>query len=199
MDWIEIVGYAGSALVLVSFLMTSVFKLRVVNTVGSIIFAIYALIIRSYPTAVMNIALVCINLHFLWKMRTSSKAYELVAVEPGDAFLGYLLTRWADDIKACFPGISLDTAAVNSAYVLTCEGGPAGMALGVREGDALDITLDYSLPAYRDFSLGSFLFSELAKQGVRTVTYKGPDKNHLAYLEKMGFENKDGAYVKALG
>ena len=58
MDWIEIVGYAGSALVLVSFLMTSVFKLRVVNTVGSIIFAIYALIIRSYPTAVMNIALV---------------------------------------------------------------------------------------------------------------------------------------------
>ena len=51
---IEAVGYLGSALVLVSFLMSSVVKLRVVNTVGSLIFTVYALIIRSYPTAVMN-------------------------------------------------------------------------------------------------------------------------------------------------
>lgn len=33
---IEAVGYLGSALVLVSFLMSSVVKLRVVNTVGSL-------------------------------------------------------------------------------------------------------------------------------------------------------------------
>ncbi|MCR4607972.1 MAG: YgjV family protein, partial [Oscillospiraceae bacterium] len=60
---IEAVGYCGSLLVLVSFLMTSVVKLRVVNTIGSAIFAIYALIIHSYPTAIMNICLVAINLH----------------------------------------------------------------------------------------------------------------------------------------
>ena len=59
---IEAVGYLGSTLVLVSFLMSSVLRLRLVNTAGSLIFAIYALIIRSYPTAVMNIALVLINL-----------------------------------------------------------------------------------------------------------------------------------------
>ena len=43
---IEAVGYLGSALVLVSFLMSSVVKLRVVNTAGSLIFALYALIIH---------------------------------------------------------------------------------------------------------------------------------------------------------
>ena len=59
--WIEIIGYAGSALVLVSFLMSSVVKLRIVNTIGSLIFAVYALIIKSYPTAILNICLVCIN------------------------------------------------------------------------------------------------------------------------------------------
>ena len=37
---IEAVGYVGSALVLVSFLMTSVVKLRVVNAAGSLIFAV---------------------------------------------------------------------------------------------------------------------------------------------------------------
>ena len=46
---IEAVGYLGSTLVLVSFLMSSVLRLRLVNTAGSLIFAIYALIIRSCP------------------------------------------------------------------------------------------------------------------------------------------------------
>ena len=40
--WIEIFGYIGSALVVVSMLMTSVVKLRVINTVGSLISGTYA-------------------------------------------------------------------------------------------------------------------------------------------------------------
>ena len=72
---IETIGYVGSALVLISFLMASVVKLRVVNSIGSTIFAIYALIIRSYPTAVMNFCLVCINLRFLWKLRRRDPSY----------------------------------------------------------------------------------------------------------------------------
>ena len=65
---IECIGYLGSALVLVAFLMSSVVKLRVVNTVGSLIFAAYALIIRSYPTAIMNFCLVVINLNLMSHM-----------------------------------------------------------------------------------------------------------------------------------
>lgn len=42
---LELVGYFASLLVLVSLLMTSVVKLRVINMVGSLIFAIYALCI----------------------------------------------------------------------------------------------------------------------------------------------------------
>ena len=42
---IELFGYLGSALVVVSMLMSSVVRLRVINTIGSVIFAIYALII----------------------------------------------------------------------------------------------------------------------------------------------------------
>ena len=105
---IEIVGYIGSFLVLVSFLMTSVFKLRVVNTIGSLIFMIYALIIKSYPTAVMNFCLVLINLHFLWKMSHSHKEYELVEVEDDDKFLQYTLEHYQDDIKFHFPELKLE-------------------------------------------------------------------------------------------
>ena len=199
MDWIEVVGYIGSALVLVSFLMTSVFKLRVINTIGGIIFAIYALIIKSYPTAVMNIALVIINLRFLWKMRTDSKVYDLVETTPADNYLGYLLGYWAADIKTCFPGLEIDLSASNIAYILGCESNPAGLFLAAREGDELKVQLDYSLPAYRDFSLGAYLYGELAKRGISKVSYSGPDENHKVYLEKMGFVPANGGYEKILG
>ena len=105
---IEMVGYLGSFLVLVSFLMTSVVKLRIVNTVGSIIFMIYALIIKSYPTAVMNFCLVVINLHFLYKMNKMGKEYEITRVEKEDGYLEYLLNLYHSDIRTCFPDIVLD-------------------------------------------------------------------------------------------
>ena len=79
---VEIIGYVGSALVLVSFLMASVVKLRVVNAIGSGIFAAYALIIHSYPTMIMNICLVLINLYYLWKLRNRDPNYQMVRVSP---------------------------------------------------------------------------------------------------------------------
>lgn len=198
-DWVELFGYLGSLLVLVSFLMTSVFKLRVVNTVGSIIFAIYALIIHSYPTALMNICLVLINLRFLWKMRSSSKSYDLVSVSPDDAYLQFLLKRHMDDIEAIFPKALEMSREANTAYILSADGVPIGAVLGKREGDSIELNLDYTLPDYRDFSPGSFLFSELERDGVKTVIYNGPTENHLAYLGRMGFVQDGDRYVKQMG
>ena len=44
---LELIGYLGSLLVIVSMLMTSVVKLRGINTIGSVIFCAYALAIHS--------------------------------------------------------------------------------------------------------------------------------------------------------
>ena len=87
----EIIGYVGSGLVLVSFLMTSVVKLRLVNCVGGIIFAVYALLIHSYPTMIMNICLVLINLYYLWKLRNSEPNYRLVSLTPGGDYVDFFL------------------------------------------------------------------------------------------------------------
>lgn len=62
---IELVGYLGSVLVVISMLMTSIIRLRVVNSIGAGIFTVYALIIQSYPTALMNFCLVVINIYNL--------------------------------------------------------------------------------------------------------------------------------------
>lgn len=195
---IEIVGYIGSSLVLVSFLMTSVFKLRVVNTIGSIIFMIYALIIKSYPTAIMNMALVLINVHFLWKMSSTEKHYDLVSTNINDDFFKFFLEKNKEDIIKCFPDQSFDFAQDSDVYFVTYGTNPLGLTIGKKDNDNLDLLLDYCLAEYRDFSIGAFLFEKLAKQGIKTVRYYGSTQHHQEYLNKLNFVKKDNYYEKAL-
>ena len=195
---IEGIGYLGSLLVLVSMLMTSVFKLRVINTIGSCIFTVYALIIHSYPTALMNFCLVLINLHFLWKMSRTDRDFDLVTEEKGDAFLQYFIDSHRNDIQACFPGISLDFSEAGRAYIICCKGLPVGVTVGEEKDGILNLILDYTTPEYRDFSVGRFLLSELKKQGIRKLCYGGPVEHHLPYLQKLGYVKNGELYEKDL-
>ncbi len=199
---IEAIGYTGSALVLVSFLMVSVVKLRVVNTIGSVIFTAYAFIIHSYPTAIMNVCLVLINIYHLVKMQNTGKEnrnYDLVSVSPSDSMLKYTIDRSSDDIQKCFPGISIDTENANVAYIICYEGSPAGIFVGQKTDNGnIDIKLDYSLPQFRDFSIGKFLYAKLKEYGITTVTYSGPDTNHREYLDKNQFSKTGSSYIKVL-
>lgn len=199
---IEAIGYIGSALVLVSFLMVSVVKLRIVNTIGSLIFTVYAFIIHSYPTAIMNICLVLINVYHLIKMSntgTDSRTYDLVKVPTDDPMLRYSLDRSESDILKSFPGLSMDFSNANTAYLICHEGKPAGIFIGtLSDNGSLDILLDYSLPEYRDFSIGQFLFAKLPQEGIRTLTFSGPDENHKEYLRKYEFSKRGNQYLKIL-
>lgn len=192
MNWLEAAGYLGSGLVLVSFLMTSVVKLRIVNMIGSLISCIYALIIRSYPLAFMNFALILINLYFLWKARrVSDRHYAILPVKASDSILQYLLQLYKEDIYTSFPALSIDPDTVDTAFLLLCEESPAGVVLGNRAEDHLHILLDYSLPKYRDYSLGRFLHQALPREGIRHLLFNGPTEHHIKYLQKMGYEAQD--------
>lgn len=195
---IEMFGYLGSALVLVSFLLTSVVKLRIVNTVGSVIFAIYALIIHSYPTAVMNFCLVAINLYYLWKMSHSEKVYDFTEVKYDDSYLRYLLEKYGEDIVKTFPGVDLYNADINSVFLFSHEGKPVGITMGIDDGENLNLVLDYTIPQYRDFTVGKYQFDKLKQLGYKQVTYTGPTVNHEAYLKATGFKEVNGTYIKTL-
>ena len=194
----EIIGYVGSALVLVSFLMASVVKLRVVNSVGSIIFALYALLIHSYPTMIMNICLVLINLYYLWKLRNSEPNYRLVSLTPGGDYVDFFLREHREDIARCFPGRNWSDAEVNRAW-LVCHGdAAAGLLLGREADGVLDVALDYSTPAYRDSSEGRFLVEHLGQEDLKQLRYEHAEEGHVAYLKKMGYTLKSGVWERAL-
>ena len=194
----EIIGYVGSALVLVSFLMASVVKLRVVNSIGSFIFAVYALLIHSYPTMIMNICLVLINLYYLWKLRNSEPNYRLVSLTPGGDYVDFFLREHREDIAKCFPGRNWDENALDRAF-LVCHGDEAaGLMLGKETDGALDIALDYSTPTYRDSSEGRYLLEHLPNEGLKLLRYEHAEEGHVGYLKKMGYEQKGGAWERAL-
>ena len=194
----EIIGYVGSGLVLVSFLMASVVKLRIVNTVGSLIFAAYALLIHSYPTMIMNLCLVLINLYYLWKLRNSEPNYRLVTLRPGEGFVEFFLREHREDIAKCFPGRNWDDSDMNRAW-LVCHGEiPAGILLGREKNGVLDVALDYSSPAYRDSSEGRYLLEHLPQEGLKLLRYEHAEEGHVAYLKKMGYELKNGVWERKL-
>lgn len=195
---VEIVGYVGSALVVLSFFMVSVVKLRIVNTIGSVIFTVYAFIIQSYPTAIMNIVLVLINIYHLVKLYNTKRSYDFVKVNVGDKLLHYALDTYTEDIQKCFPGTSMDFPGANVGYVVCHKGTPAGIVIGTLKDNVLDLLLDYSTPEYRDFSIGKYLFSKLPEEGIKSVIYRGSDENHKAYLTKTGFVSKGDHYEKIM-
>ncbi|SCY06923.1 inner membrane protein [Butyrivibrio hungatei] len=195
--FIETIGYLGSSLVLVSFLMASVAKLRIVNSVGSVIFTIYAFIIHSYPTAIMNICLVLINIYYLVKLSNTSVEYTCIKITKDDSVIKHFLNHYAADISKCFPGINTNFESADVGYAVLHEGTPAGVFLGKKQADNnVDILLDYSIPQFRDFSIGKFLYSKLPADGIKTLTYSGPDKHHMKYLAKLGFEKYESCYKK---
>ncbi len=197
--WIQVIGYVGSAIILVSFLMVSVAKLRIINSIGCFVSIVYGLLTHTYPTAIMNMSLLVINIFQLVRaFSEDSKDYDFVKTKLDDAMLQYGLKSYGDDIKKCFPGINMDFVAGDNCYIVCHQGMPAGFMIGRQSGDTLNILLDYSIPKYRDFSIGRFVFTKLPEDGIKKLIYAGNDENHKEYLQKTGYIKKDGFYEKNL-
>ena len=195
---LELFGYLGSILVLVSMLMTSVVRLRVINLIGSAIFATYAILIRSYPTALLNGCLVGINLYHLFRLRqTTGKTYEIQPLNAGEGFAAWFVHKYQEDIGRFFPSIHPEEANNAEGFAVFFEDQAAGILLGKRDGSKFEVLLDYTTPTFRDCSVGEYLYSQLPSYGITQLFCKASSPEHNQYMEKMGFSRqKNGIYVK---
>ncbi len=200
MIWLELFGYLGTVLVIVSMLMTSVVRLRVINVIGSVISGIYAVLIGAVPMVLMNFCLITINLFNLYRLLHTKRQFEIVKSTGADALVQHFLRHNGKDIANFFPEFQSASAEDTTAYVVCCNGNPAGILLGQLDSDGtMDVFIDYSVPAYRDCSVGGYLYQNLPELGVsKLVSARSVADSHQAYLEKMGFTKTDGQYVKFL-
>ena len=199
---IELVGYTGSLLVIISMLMTSITKLRVVNSIGCVIFAAYALIIHSYPTAAMQVCLLAINLYGLYNLSKNKKQYIITELKKGDSYIDFFVESHKKDIENFFPNVNnISKESVSDAEAkiyIVCVGATTAGIMLARETSkgVLEIDLDYTIPEFRDCSVGKFLFQYLSENGITKAIAKNDAANHTEYLKKIGFVKQDDGFVK---
>mgnify|MGYP002626311927 CR=1 FL=1 len=193
---LELVGYAGSLLIVISMLMTSVLKLRIINSAGCLVFMIYALCIKTYPTAVMQLALLVINFFNIRRLFLSKKNYTVIKAKSDDACLLYFIKNYCDDMKKYFPAINF---ANDDVYLIFSADVPAGILIASENSQKeMNVKIDYATPAYRDCSVGRFIHNYLKEQGIVKMQTQSLIPEHQKYLKKMGFEEKNGFFEKVL-
>ncbi len=213
--WTEWLGYAASLAVAISLLMKSLVRLRWINLVGSTLFAVYGFLIGSIPVGGFNTVTILINIVYLVRIYRASEAFELLAVQPHDAYLPRFLMHHSADIAKFFPAFDVAAllheedeerpAAAESGKRPDSIGTPkwiafyilrdlvtAGLFIGRLDDDGtFTIELDYVIPAYRDFKTGEFLFEgcrdKWIAMGAARLVATSHGKQHTGYLARMGF------------
>lgn len=63
--WIELIGYLGMGLILISFMMKDIKLVRTINVMGAILSATYGILTNTWATAILNFSLIIINVIYL--------------------------------------------------------------------------------------------------------------------------------------
>lgn len=190
---VEGIGYTASAVLLLAMLMTSVVKLRIINTIGCVLFVIYALLIKSYPVALMNTAIACVNIVFLIRIRTQESKLKILRFNGIDELIRMFVEKHKADIGALFPEYTHVDKPYSCSFLVLRNMEMAGVFIGHDEGNGnLIVELDYVTPAYRDCMIGDFVFNknrELFKEmKCKKITEISGSPRHSKYLKKMGFK-----------
>ena len=195
----EYAGYLASLIVLVSFFMTSVVRLRWVNTAGSALFSVYGFVIGSIPTGLVNLGVVAANLYFLIRMRHHEELFSVHTLRMDNEFLSYFITFHGRDIQKYYNGYSIGKTDADLAILVYCNMTVAGLVIGKNEGSGvLRIDLDYATPEYRDCSVGRFLYRKLKNMGYQRLAERTDSEAHMRYLQSMGFSEHAGQFEKTL-
>lgn len=193
-SWVEIVGYVASVLVAVSLTMSSVIKLRFLNLLGAIVFAVYGYMVGAYPVIVVNAFMALVNIVYLFKLQSQDGgALELLALEhPDNPVLIRFLEFHREDISQLYPRFQRDDLPGSQVVFVMRKMLPVALVICRRTDEqTFTVVLDYAVASGRDFQCGQLFFQSWADviddQDIRRFVAQGRSKNHRRYLKKMGF------------
>ncbi len=193
---LQILGYVASVLVTVSLMMRSIVRLRWINLAGAIFFTVYGVLIRAYPVAALNLAVVGINIYHLWKMRTRvHEAFAVVEMAPDAPYVQQFLRFYGRDVERTQPSAVAKVAGSDHVLLVLRDMVPAGIValMGPDPSGSGTVVLDYVTPAYRDLKVGTFLYrhetQHLRALGYRTLQTTAGSDEHRQFLARMGFQS----------
>ncbi len=183
--------------------MTSVVRLRIVSLVGSATFAVYGILIGALPVALTNGIIVVINAVYLYRLFTEDEAFDVLEVSSDSEFITSYLDHYADDVEVVWPGYHYQPKDHQIRLIVLRNLALAGLFIARIDGDTAIVEIDYAGPDFRDLKNARFLFgsrsSLLVERGIRTVVTRADSTVHEKFLQRFGFELRDGHYEFDLG
>ena len=197
MSWLDLIGWFGSALLVVSLMQARVLRFRVLNLVACVVLVGFNAALGIWPMVAMNVVLTVINLWHIRKLlgtRHDETAYDVLEVGPEDEYLRHVLRVHGADILQFQPDFIWDGAAPGRLAFLVQRGDETvGVVLVRDDGDGVArVLLDYVTPRFRDFSPGEFVWRRSAvlhERGFHRV--ETPAHMVGAYYGRLGFERDE--------
>ncbi|WP_226666197.1 hypothetical protein [Metabacillus litoralis] len=195
----EWLGYLASLIVLISLLMSSIIKLRWVNLIGSSLFSLYGFLIGALPVGFMNLGIVIINIYYLVKIYSASakqEYFKILPIEKNSEYFNHFLDFYKEGLKKFTDPVKLKANSYEVSFYILRNMVPAGIFLATKHNeDTLKVELDFVIPEYRDFKIGSFVYEDSKSQFIdkgysKLISFTSNDE-HMSYLRKMGFKEKD--------
>jgi len=193
---IEALGYTASILILISLIMSSTKKLRWINLFGSITFVIYAIVIKTYPVAVLNFFTALANVYYLYKIYTSQSYFNILKIQKNNEYIEYFIDHNKQDINRFYNTMDIDFRNAEYSFYILRDIMPVGVFVAnPYDDDTLIVEFDYVIPSYRDFKAGRYIYEKnkhifQAKGYQKLITFSDNEK-HDQYLNKMGFKQID--------
>lgn len=206
-NWLEWLGYLASLIVLISLLMNSLIKLRWINLVGSAIFSLYGFLIGALPVGFMNLGIAAINIYHLIKIYRSKEYFKILPIEGNSQYFDYFFDFYRNEIEKFSNKSQFNINNPEVSFYILRNMMPAGLFIGSRYNeDTLNVELDFVIPEYRDFKIGTYVFEHnkryfIDKGYSNFISFSSKD-DHIKYLKKMGFkesvENNRKCFVKSI-
>ena len=192
-NWLEWLGYLASLFVLISLLMSSIIKLRWINLVGSSLFSIYGFLIGALPVGFMNLGIAIINIYYLIKIYRSKDHFKILPIEGNSQYFNYFLDFHKNELEKYANTSKLNLKKSDISFFILRNMVPAGIFIGSKyDENTLNVELDFVIPEYRDFKIGSYIYENrkdyfLDKGYSKFISFSSND-DLIKYLEKMGFK-----------
>ena len=121
-EWMkEGIGYAASLIILVSLLMTNVFRLRLINGIGSVLFGAYGWLIGSWPVCAINLVIAGIDGWYLLQTLRISAFFDLAPAESvGTEYLKRFFLFHERELVKYAPGLTFEELL--EALAADCDG-----------------------------------------------------------------------------
>lgn len=135
-------------------------------------------------------------MYFLFKIYNRQEKFDLVEFTKDAALIPKFLAFYEKDIHSYFPGFKMEDMQDEIKFVVLRDIVVANIFVATVDGKGnAFVKINYTVPKYRDYKVGRFLFDEgksfMNQKGIKRIIYtEVKNRQHERFLKVIGFSKE---------